>query len=73
MAENKKIVNIPPNIAPSPQQDQTGVILNAIQQLLNRMSVVEIQTIKANANIDVLNKTIELLEKEIAFINKTNK
>ena len=61
----------PPLQTPPPSQpDNITIVLNAVQQLLNRMSKVEIETIKNTANIDIVNKTIELLEKELKFVEK---
>ena len=65
-----KLTPTPPNIALPPQPDNMTIVLNAVQQLLNRMSKVEIITIRNTANIDITNKTIELLEKEFKFVEK---
>ena len=65
-----KLTPTQPNIALPPQPDNITIVLNAVQQLLNRMSKVEIITIKNGANIDIVRKTIELLEKEFKFIEK---
>ena len=49
------------------QQQQTLAIAQAVNALNIRMTNVEIEIHKTTANIDILNKTIELVEKRLNF------
>ena len=82
MAENNQKPPIitsprPQNIPPRPQQqqqEQTNVLVaQAINNLSQRLGMVEIEASKANANIDVLDNRIELFKKTIDLLEKEMK
>ena len=56
--------------APQTQEQINNIHAQAINQMLNRMAIVEIASSKANANTDILNKRLDLFDKQIEFIEK---
>ena len=77
MSENNKKIpaNLPittPPPRPTREQQRNITFAQAIANLNNRMSNAEIEIHKANANNEILEKTINLLEKRIDF-NEKNK
>ena len=75
MSENKnetpaKLPLIPPPTPPTKEQQRNIAFAQAIANLNNRMSIVEIETLKANANNDILKATIDLIEKRMDFNEK---
>ena len=77
MAENNKETPIippsrPQNIPPSPQEQTNILVAQAINNLSQRMGLVEIEAKKANVNCKILEKTIKLIEKRISFNERKN-
>ena len=89
MSENKQKFSTPPqrsqsvspiltNLPPQTQQprtpEETNLLLaQAIGNLNQRMSNVEIEATKGNANIEILSNRIELLKKTIDLLEKEMK
>lgn len=72
MTENINDIKKRPKNTPPPTQEQQRnlAFAQAINNLNNRMSMVEIMASKANANTDILNKRLDLFDKQIEFLEK---